>query len=92
MEEEAEQAAAAALESEHAAESKLPEDEGIDVSQVPNSEATAGMGPAEYQLMNTTIRTLDGEIAGDELEVDARNYQILLGKVDGLLDKLKLDA
>ncbi|KAL8925023.1 MAG: hypothetical protein Q9208_003707 [Pyrenodesmia sp. 3 TL-2023] len=38
------------------------------------------------------IRTLDGEIAGDEFAGDAINYQILLGKIDGLLDRLKLDA
>ncbi|KAI4190416.1 MAG: hypothetical protein L6R41_000796 [Letrouitia leprolyta] len=38
------------------------------------------------------IRTLDGEIAGDEFAGDAINYQILLGKIDRLLDRLKLDA
>ncbi|KAL8816993.1 MAG: hypothetical protein Q9223_004093 [Gallowayella weberi] len=38
------------------------------------------------------IRTLDGEIAGDEFASDAVNYQILLGKIDGLLERLKLDA
>lgn len=40
----------------------------------------------------TVIRTLDGEIAGDEMEEEAMNYQILLGKIDALLDRLKLDA
>ena len=38
------------------------------------------------------IRTLEGDIAGDELAADAQNYQILLGKIDKLLDELKLDA
>lgn len=38
------------------------------------------------------IRTLDGEVAGDEFAQDALNYQILLGKIDGLLDELTLDA
>jgi len=38
------------------------------------------------------VRTLDGEIAGDEFAADALNYQILLGKIDDLLDRLKLDA
>lgn len=42
--------------------------------------------------MSGAIRTLDGEIAGDEFAGDAINYQILLGKIDGLLDRLKLDA
>lgn len=43
-------------------------------------------------LLNGAIRTLDGEIAGDEFAGDAINYQILLGKIDRLLDRLKLDA
>jgi hypothetical protein len=38
------------------------------------------------------IRTLDGQIAGDEFDSDAINYQILLDKLDGLLEKLNLDA
>ncbi|TVY46327.1 BTB/POZ domain-containing protein [Lachnellula occidentalis] len=41
---------------------------------------------------NTEIKTLDGEIAGDEFAADAINYQVLLDKIDGLLEKLKLDA
>lgn len=42
--------------------------------------------------MNGQIRTLNGEIAGDEFAADAINYQILLGKIDTLLERLKLDA
>ncbi|OJJ43074.1 hypothetical protein ASPZODRAFT_103947 [Penicilliopsis zonata CBS 506.65] len=38
------------------------------------------------------IRTLDGEIAGDEFASDAINYQILLNKLDELLEDLDLDA
>ncbi|KAF2753290.1 hypothetical protein EJ05DRAFT_470077 [Pseudovirgaria hyperparasitica] len=38
------------------------------------------------------VRTLDGELAGDEFEQDAINYKILLGKIESLLEKLKLDA
>jgi len=38
------------------------------------------------------IKTLDGQVAGDEFAQDALNYQILLGKIDTLLDELKLDA
>lgn len=38
------------------------------------------------------VRTLDGELVGDEFAQDAINYQILLGKIDTLLDELKLDA
>ena len=43
-------------------------------------------------LAGGAVRTLDGEIAGDEFAQDAINYQILLGKVDRLLDNLRLDA
>lgn len=43
-------------------------------------------------LVNGEIRTLDGEIAGDEFASDAINYQVLLNKIDELLEKLKLDA
>lgn len=42
--------------------------------------------------LNGAIRTLDGEIAGDEFASDAVNYQILLGKIDRLLERLRLDA
>ncbi|KAL8953047.1 MAG: hypothetical protein Q9222_001097 [Ikaeria aurantiellina] len=46
----------------------------------------------EVPRTNGAVRTLDGEIAGDEFASDAINYQILLGKIDALLEKLKLDA
>ncbi len=93
MEEDAEQAAALAASAEAAAVAKLPDDEGIDMGQLPIGEATVPrMDTSENQMMNGTIRTLDGEIAGDELEGDAINYQILLGKIDALLERLKLDA
>ncbi|KAL6721887.1 hypothetical protein ACLMJK_000992 [Lecanora helva] len=70
------------------ASEKPPEDEGIDIEVVAINDNSA----TNNQLNNGNIRTLDGEIAGDELEGDAINYQILLGKIDSLLDKLKLDA
>ncbi|PKS09543.1 hypothetical protein jhhlp_004160 [Lomentospora prolificans] len=38
------------------------------------------------------IRTLDGEVVKDEFDSDAINYQILLRKIDVMLDRLKLDA
>ncbi|KAL5426904.1 hypothetical protein PMIN06_001761 [Paraphaeosphaeria minitans] len=46
----------------------------------------------EEQSAAGAIRTLDGEIAGDEFAQDAINYQILLGKIDQLLENLNLDA
>lgn len=48
--------------------------------------------PALDPFMNGEIKTLDGDIAGDEFAADAINYQVLLGKIDKLLEKLKLDA
>ena len=93
MEEDAEQAAALAAAAEKAAEAKMPDDEGIDMALVSVGDAAVpSMDPSDSQMMNGTIRTLDGEIAGDELEGDAINYQILLGKIDVLLERLKLDA
>lgn len=38
------------------------------------------------------VRTLDGEIAGDEFAQDAINYQILLGKIEKLMEGLGLDG
>lgn len=48
--------------------------------------------PVQQQMVAGTIRTLDGEEIGDEFLQDAMNYQILLGKIDALLEKLSLDA
>ena len=47
---------------------------------------------AQPDFLNSGIRTLDGELAGDEFAADAINYQTLLAKLDGLLAQLKLDA
>lgn len=64
-------------------------DEGIDMT-VPAQTGTETVHLEN--LMQGTVRTLDGELAGDEFDADAVNYQILLGKIDTLLEKLKLDA
>lgn len=68
-------------------------DEGIDVhsgATPPKEEEMVGYAP---DLENVAVvRTLDGEEIDDEFAQDAMNYQILLGKIDGLLDRLKLDA
>ncbi|KAI9822939.1 MAG: hypothetical protein M1832_002964 [Thelocarpon impressellum] len=49
--------------------------------------------PTSDELLNDgRTRTLDGALAGDEFASDAINYQILVGKIDGLLERLKLDA
>ena len=41
---------------------------------------------------NQVIRTLDGKVAGDEFAADALNFEILMGKIDMILDNLHLDA
>ncbi len=53
--------------------------------------AAASNGTAEAQVANG-VRTLDGEAAEDEFVSDAINYQVLLGKIDSMLDRLQLDA
>lgn len=63
-------------------------DEGIDMT---TPAISADISPGNI-MQSGAVRTLDGELAGDEFEADAFNYQILLGKIDTLLEKLKLDA
>jgi ankyrin repeat/BTB/POZ domain-containing protein 1 len=57
-----------------------------------NSNSSAAV-PLEQQVAAAgVIRNLDGEEVGDEFAQDAMNYQILLGKIDTLLERLNLDA
>jgi hypothetical protein len=75
--------------------SSVSTDEAIDmnVGQAEQEKAEKmPVDPASNPFMNGEIRTLDGEIAGDEFAADAINYQVLLGKIDSLLERLKLDA
>ena len=51
-----------------------------------------GAPPREGQGADDAVLTLDGEMAEDEFVSDAINYQILLGKIDAMLERLKLDA
>lgn len=46
----------------------------------------------ERPMLHGEVRTLNGDVAGDEFAGDAINYQVLLGKIDTLLERLKLDA
>ncbi|KAH7316666.1 hypothetical protein B0I35DRAFT_433697 [Stachybotrys elegans] len=54
--------------------------------------ADAEVGIADDKQETQAVDTLDGEEAEDEFASDAINYQLLLGKIDQLLDRLKLDA
>ena len=72
------------------------EDEAVDINTPPSKtqadeRPAAEVAPEDY-LAGGVIRTLDGEVAGDEFDRDSMNYQILLGKIEVLLEKLKLDA
>ena len=70
---------------------KALHDKAIDVSWNHNGDAAISQ-TINNAAIEGQIRTLDGEIAGDEFAGDAVNYQILLGKIDNLLDRLRLDA
>lgn len=59
--------------------------EALDVSKT----AKLGVGPEGY---SREIKTLDGAVVEDEFSEDAMNYQILMEKLDALLENLNLDA
>jgi DNA primase len=48
--------------------------------------------PSLLNGTGTVVRTLDGDMAGDEFAREAAEYQMLLGKIDELLKRLELDA
>ncbi|RYP84989.1 hypothetical protein DL770_005118 [Monosporascus sp. CRB-9-2] len=69
----------------------------VDISQdglqgaQPESGAVRAAAPG-IEGREGVMRTLDGKVAEDEFASDAINYQILLRKIDNVLEKLKLDA
>lgn len=67
-------------------------DQGVGVSSDTTRPQVDYNPDPESYVEGGVVRTLDGEVAGDEFAQDAINYQILLGKIDHLLDNLKLDA
>ena len=66
----------------------VPFDEGIDVTSAMAKSEDIAVDP----FAGGQIRTLNGDIAGDVFAADAINYQILLGKIEILLERLHLDA
>lgn len=69
--------------------------EGVEELKVAKSTplTTAPEAPAQQPYGYTReIRTLDGALVDDEFDEDAMNYQILLEKLDALLERLNLDA
>lgn len=84
------------------ADTHVPEDEAIDLaekiqSQIPSPTASRDRegdsgSPQQIPTADAVVRTLDGEIAGDECATDAMDYQLLLGKIEELLERLRLEA
>lgn len=70
---------------------KPDDDEGVDVTSgdLPRQEQLA----TDLELIEGgVVRTLDGDIAGDEFQQDAQNYKILLAKIDNMMEELGLDG
>lgn len=76
-------------------------DEMMDDEGEINAEMVEGLAAAaaatkddqkQPHQLGGIVRTLDGEEVDDEFDLDAQNYQILLRKIDTMLEKLKLDA
>ncbi|KAM3564227.1 hypothetical protein MY1884_000849 [Beauveria asiatica] len=57
-----------------------------------DDDAEAPSGAVASAPATNGVRTLDGEAAEDEFVSDAVNYQVLLGKIDSMLERLHLDA
>ncbi|KAG0157320.1 hypothetical protein PDIDSM_4505 [Penicillium digitatum] len=76
-------------------EDEQPEDviglaEGVKSLEV-SKKATASQGQ-QPQIHAPVIRALDGAIVEDEFSEDTMNYEILLEKLDDLLERLNLEA
>ncbi|KAK4569581.1 hypothetical protein LTR86_003344 [Recurvomyces mirabilis] len=71
--------------------SAVHDDEGYSGSS-PENDAVGQDAAAWEAAQQGVVRTLDGEVAGDEFAQDALNYQILLGKIDTLMETLGLDG
>jgi ankyrin repeat and BTB/POZ domain-containing protein 1 len=69
---------------------QVSEDAGNNVES--NASAVNTYKTQQESTYGAHIRTLDGGVVGDEFDSDSINYQILLEKIDRLLEKLKLDA
>ncbi|RAK74728.1 ankyrin repeat and BTB/POZ domain protein [Aspergillus fijiensis CBS 313.89] len=68
--------------------------EALDLSSTRNGtpHPTPAMDKDTDQEQQPVIRTLDGEVVVDEFDQDALNYQILMDKLDRILEALDLDA
>ncbi|KAL9045388.1 MAG: hypothetical protein Q9214_001557 [Letrouitia sp. 1 TL-2023] len=62
------------------------------VRELRRTEDIEILGGRENSAHPSAISMLEADLADDEFASDAIKYQILLGKIDKLLDRLKLDA
>ncbi|KAK4235877.1 hypothetical protein C8A03DRAFT_36258 [Achaetomium macrosporum] len=69
-------------------EANTAERDGVEEGVVDHKEETGGEEGGE----GGGVRALNGEVVEDEFASDAVNYQILLEKIDRMLERLKLDA
>ncbi|KAI2637918.1 hypothetical protein GGS26DRAFT_433313 [Hypomontagnella submonticulosa] len=95
MDENGEISAAAAEELASEAEVVAAGDKSADSSFEVESDDVVSKKAAIAEALTTSggvVRTLDGELVDDEFASDAINYQLLLQKIDVMLEKLKLDA
>ncbi|KAL4805862.1 hypothetical protein BDV18DRAFT_140017 [Aspergillus unguis] len=67
-------------------------DLGSNVPAQNNGDSLPQPPVANGQDHGPVLKTLDGEVAEDEFSKDAINYQILMEKLDQILESLNLDA
>ena len=67
-------------------------EDALHINGTTEKHAEAELAKGTNPFLRGEIRTLDGEIAGDEFARDAIDYQVLLGKIEVLLDQLDLDG
>ncbi|KAJ6027806.1 hypothetical protein N7460_012623 [Penicillium canescens] len=66
--------------------------DGVDALDLSKQTTPAVVKHVQQQAHVPEIRTLDGAVVEDEFDEDAMNYQILLEKLDILLENLNLEA
>lgn len=71
-----------------------PQDTGplLESAGIMADQKGLGIGQADKGFSMAGVRTADSELAGDEFATHAFDYEILLDKIDRLLERLRLDA
>ena len=63
-----------------------------DRSHAPDQEESKNPGLEYWEVQQKMMKTLDGDVAGDEFAQDAMKYRLLLGRIDLLMENLGLDG